>query len=75
MSMNDSKLYLVLGCGDIGFTVASELEKLGKEPVIVVPNELMVEQLKWLGFRALAGDFSSPEVLREAGMAVRRLES
>ena len=73
--MNDPKLYLVLGCGDIGFTVASEPKKLGKEPVIVVPNELMVEQLKWLGFRASTGDFSSPEVLRGAGMAVRRLES
>ena len=72
MSMNDPKLYLVLGGGDIGFTVASEQKKLEKEPVSVVPNELMVEQLKWLGFRALAGGFSS---LREAGMAVRRLES
>lgn len=60
---------LVLGCGDVGFAVASELRRLGKEPVIVDKDERNVEQLRLLNFRALAGDFGSPEVLREAGIA------
>ncbi len=63
-----SKLYLVLGCGDVGFAVASRLTKRGAEVAVVDRDASKVEQLKELGYQAFLGDFSSPDVLRKAGI-------
>ncbi len=65
--MSGQKLYLVLGCGDVGFEVASRLKEKGMKVVIVDKDEDKVEVLKPT-FRAFAGDFGSPEVLRGAGI-------
>jgi len=61
------RLCLVLGCGDIGFEVASRLKERGMEVVMVDKNEDKIEVLKPT-FHAFAGDFGSPEVLRAAGI-------
>lgn len=58
---------LVLGCGDIGFEVASRLKERGMEVVIVDRDEDKIEVLKPM-FHAFAGDPGSPEVLRGAGI-------
>lgn len=65
--MSDQKLYLVLGCGDVGFEVASRLKEKGMGVVIVDKDEDKIEVLKPT-FRAFAGDVGSPEVLRGAGI-------
>jgi Trk K+ transport system NAD-binding subunit len=59
-------MYLLLGCGDVGFVIASELKDRGVELVVVDQNSEKVDQLKALGFNVLVGDFSRPEVLRQA---------
>jgi len=57
---------LVLGCGDVGFEVASRLRE--REKVTVVDkNERSIGILKW-AFPAFVGDFGSPEVLQKAGI-------
>lgn len=58
---------LVLGCGDVGFEVASRLKEKGMGVVIVDKDEDKVEILKPT-FHAFAGDFGSPEVLQGAGI-------
>jgi len=58
---------LVLGCGDIGFGVASRLREKGVEVLIVDRDEDKIEVLKPT-FHAFAGDCGSPEVLRGAGI-------
>jgi len=67
--METSKLCLVLGCGDVGFAIASRLKCRRAEVAIVERDEGKVEQLTWLlGYHAFSGDFSSPEVLKRAGI-------
>lgn len=51
-------MYLLLGCGDVGFVLASELKERGVELVVVDQNSEKVDQLKGLGFNAIVGDFS-----------------
>jgi len=63
-----SKLYLVLGCGDVGFAVANELKGLGIELAVIDRDAVKVEMLRELGYEAIRGDFGSPEVLRKAGI-------
>ena len=65
--METSKSYLVLGCGDVGFAIASRL-KCRAEVVIVERNADKVEHLMSLDYTAVLGDFSSLEVLRGAGI-------
>lgn len=61
--------YLVLGCGDVGFAIASRLKCRCAEVAIIDKDAGKVEQLKLsLGYDALLGDFSSPEVLKRAGI-------
>jgi nanoRNase/pAp phosphatase (c-di-AMP/oligoRNAs hydrolase) len=59
-------MYLLLGCGDVGFVLASELKDRGVELVVVDQNSEKVDQLKGIGFNAIVGDFSRQEVLRQA---------
>jgi nanoRNase/pAp phosphatase (c-di-AMP/oligoRNAs hydrolase) len=62
-------VYLILGCGDVGFSVASKLKERGAEIVVVDSNAKRVEQLRAMGYRAIVGNFGLPEVLKEAGLA------
>jgi Trk K+ transport system NAD-binding subunit len=64
-----SKSCLVLGCGDIGYAIANRLKCHCAKVAIIERDEGKVELLKLsLGYDALLGDFSSPEVLKRAGM-------
>lgn len=60
--------YLVLGCGDIGFAVASRLKCRCAEVAVVERDADKVEALRGHGYVAFLGDFGSPEVLRSAGI-------
>lgn len=61
-------MYLVLGCGDVGFTLVSSLKGQGAELVVIDKDPKKIEQLKKMGYDAFLGDFGSPEVLRGAGI-------
>jgi nanoRNase/pAp phosphatase (c-di-AMP/oligoRNAs hydrolase) len=66
--MRGGRVYLILGCGDVGTTLASELKKNGAELALV---DLDSKKVKWLersGYKAFAGDFGLPQVLRDAGI-------
>lgn len=62
-------MYLILGCSDVGFSVASRLKERGAEIVVVDSNAKRVEQLRAMGYHAIVGNFGLPEVLKEAGIA------
>jgi nanoRNase/pAp phosphatase (c-di-AMP/oligoRNAs hydrolase) len=65
-------VYLLLGCGDVGFELASQLKERGVELVIVDQNSEKVDMLKGLGFNTIVGDFSRQEVLRQVIMVLTR---
>jgi len=65
--------YLVLGCGDVGFAVASRLRCRCAEVAVVDRDADKVEALGWQGYTAFLGDFGSPEVLR--GADIERAEA
>jgi len=67
-AVETSKLYLVLGCGDVGFAVVNKLKGLGIELAVIDHDAAKVEMLRELGYEAIKGDFGSPEVLRKAGI-------
>lgn len=58
----------MLGCGDVGFRFAKKLLERGTEVVVVDHDLKRVESLAEHGFKAVQGDFGSPEVLRRAGI-------
>jgi nanoRNase/pAp phosphatase (c-di-AMP/oligoRNAs hydrolase) len=60
-------MYLILGCGTTGYLVASRLQELKKELVIVDKNPERVEALKERGFETvIEGDMRSKKTLYEA---------
>lgn len=61
-------MYLLLGCGDVGFAVASELKARDAELVVLERSDEKVKQLRGMGYNVVAGDFSSPRVLKQAGI-------
>ena len=61
-------LCLVLGCGDVGFAVASRLKCRDVEVAVIERDASKVEALRWRGYAAFPGDFGSPDVLRSAGI-------
>lgn len=58
----------MLGCGDVGFTLASKLKGRGAELVIVDQDEEKVRQLKGMGYNAIVGNFCQTDVLKQAGV-------
>ena len=58
----------MLGCGDVGYRFARKLLERGAEVVVVDHDLKRVEDLTEHGFKAVHGDFGSPEVLRRAGI-------
>ncbi len=61
-------MYLILGCGDVGFSVVAELKGRGADVKILEMDPKRVGQLKQIGYNAIQGDFGLPDVLRGAGM-------
>ncbi len=61
-------MYLLLGCGDVGFALAQKLKATGAKVVMVDRSEGKVEHLEKLGIKAHCGDFCRPETLRAAGI-------
>ncbi|MFQ6130302.1 MAG: NAD-binding protein [Candidatus Hadarchaeaceae archaeon] len=62
-------MYLVLGCGDVGFSVASKLKERGMELMVVDKDIKKIEPLAKMGFSTLVGDFCLSKVLKEAGIS------
>jgi Trk K+ transport system NAD-binding subunit len=60
--------YLVLGCGDVGFAVASRLKCRDVEVAMIERDASKVEELRRHGYAAFLGDFGSAEVLKSAGI-------
>ncbi|MEW6592712.1 MAG: DHH family phosphoesterase [Candidatus Hadarchaeota archaeon] len=56
---------MILGCGDVGFSVASMLKR--EDVTIVDRDARRVEQLRKMGYQAFVGDFGVQEALKEAG--------
>ncbi|MEM2907700.1 MAG: DHH family phosphoesterase [Candidatus Hadarchaeales archaeon] len=61
-------MYLLLGCGDVGYSLASKLRDRKAEFTIIDQDENKIWWLKALGYNAVAGDFRRMEVLRLAGI-------
>jgi monovalent cation:H+ antiporter-2, CPA2 family len=59
---------VVVGYGPVGCTVARLLRENSVEPTIVELNLETVRQLRAAGFRAVYGDATRPEALKEAGV-------
>lgn len=61
-------MYLLLGCGDVGFSLMCKLKDQGAELTVVDKDPKKVQQLEDMGYNALWGDFTSPEILIKAGI-------
>ncbi|MDY6966315.1 MAG: DHH family phosphoesterase [Halobacteriota archaeon] len=55
--------YLILGCGSVGFSVASELKKQGRDVVVVDRDPERVKALREQNLEAFAGDVTDPKTL------------
>ncbi len=60
---------VVVGFGPVGETVSRLLSNAGIPPTVVELNIDTVRRLRQRGVRAIYGDASQPDVLREAGVA------
>ena len=60
-------MYLVLGCTDIGFEIATKLKERGAEVMMVEPDARNAERLGRT-LSVFQGDFTSPKVLEKAGI-------
>lgn len=58
---------MILGCGDVGFSVASMLKERGADVAIVDRDAKTVERLGRMGYQTHLGDFGVPDVLKDAG--------
>lgn len=67
--MRGERMYLVLGCGDVGFSVASRLKERGVELVVVDKDDKKIEPLTKMGFSTFMGDFCLSKVLKDAGIS------
>ncbi|MDY6865067.1 MAG: DHH family phosphoesterase [Halobacteriota archaeon] len=57
----------MLGCGSVGFSVANELKKQGKEVVLIDKDPDRVKALRDQNLEAIVGDVSDPNVLDNVG--------
>ena len=67
--MRGEQVYLVLGCGDVGFSIASKLKERGMELMVVDKDAKKIEPLTKMGFSTFVGDFCMSKVLKEAGIS------
>ncbi len=59
-------MYLLLGCGDLGFALANKLRENDEEVEIIERDEEKVKQLEEIGFKAHQGDFTESEDIEQA---------
>ncbi len=59
-------MYLILGCGDLGFALAKKLREAEEEVQIIEKDEGKVRQLKNMEFEAFEGDITNVEGLKQA---------
>lgn len=59
------KLYLIFGCGDLGFALGNKLREKEEEIQILEKDEDKVRQLEEIGFDAHQGDFTKTEDIKE----------
>jgi len=58
-------IYLIVGCGSVGFTVANELKKLGREVVVIDRDRDRVKTLRDQNLEAITGGLDDPKVLEK----------
>jgi len=63
---------IVVGHGPVGETVSALLRKFEIEPMILETNVDTVAELRAQGHRALFGDATRPDILKEAGIKTAR---
>lgn len=59
-------MYLIFGCGDLGFALAKKLRDGEEKVQIIEKDEDKVRQLKEIGFKAFQGDFTKTEDMKKA---------
>jgi CPA2 family monovalent cation:H+ antiporter-2 len=57
---------LVIGVGPVGRRVASQLETMGRDVCVIDKSRLNLQAFAQEGFRTVAGDAASPEILQRA---------
>ena len=62
-----ARMYLVLGCTDIGFEIATKFKERGTEVTLVEPDAQKAGALG-MTLNVFQGDFTSKEVLEKAGI-------
>lgn len=60
-------MYLLLGCGDVCFTLANKMKEKDEEIKLIEKDPKKADQLEAIGFDVFQGDFTEPKVIREAG--------
>ncbi|KXA91362.1 hypothetical protein AKJ57_01585 [candidate division MSBL1 archaeon SCGC-AAA259A05] len=58
-------MYLLFGCGDLGFALGEKLRENEEKLQIIEKNEEKVRQLKEIGFDAFLGDFTDSEDIKK----------
>lgn len=61
-------MYLIFGCGDLGFALADRLREHEEDVEIIDKDEDKVGQLREIGFEAHQGDITKPEDIKEANI-------
>lgn len=61
-------MYLLLGCGDVGYALAEKFSEDDKEIQIIEKNPQKVDQLTELGYEVTEGNFTDVDILQEAGI-------
>lgn len=59
-------MYLLLGCGDLGFALADKLRENDVELQIIDKDESKIRKLKEIGFDAIHGDFTEVEDIKKS---------
>lgn len=61
-------MYLIFGCGDLGFALAEKLQEKEEEIQIIEQGESKVQQLEEIGFDVYKGDFTKTDHIKETDL-------
>lgn len=61
-------MYLLFGCGDMGFALAKKLRENEEELQIIEKDGEKVRQLEEIGFDVIEGDFTDPEDIEKTNV-------
>lgn len=61
-------MYLIFGCGDLGFSLSRKLMENDEDIRVVDQSEEKIRQLNRMDIDAHRGDFTNPEDLKEIGL-------